>query len=206
MQQHVPPFIPPQFSGPGMPPFGMPPPNWNAPWQNSHPTPPWQSHPPAEHGKIDPQIIAKAAEWSEHRAPDGRPYYFHAGRGESVWERPQALKDLDEAKMNPGPAGFMPHHQMMGQMVPPNAINVAPPHHSQVQVQGNIMFDPMGAIIKPDAQKDLAEMEREKKRREMEEKKKKEEAEKAAAEKSKQLKPQDKSKPISSTPISGTPW
>lgn len=41
------------------------------------------------------QILARAAEWSEHRAPDGRPYYYHAIRGESVWEKPQALKDLE---------------------------------------------------------------------------------------------------------------
>lgn len=39
--------------------------------------------------------MARAAEWSEHRAPDGRPYYYHAIRGESVWEKPQPLKDLE---------------------------------------------------------------------------------------------------------------
>lgn len=98
--QHPPAFMPPQFSGPpGIPHhFGMPPPNWNF----NHPTPPWQSNPLTD-PKIDPQILAKAAEWTEHRAPDGRPYYYHAARGESVWERPQALKDLDEAKMAAGP-------------------------------------------------------------------------------------------------------
>lgn len=46
-------------------------------------------------GVIEPQIIARAAEWSEHRAPDGRPYYYHAARGESVWEKPQAIRDLE---------------------------------------------------------------------------------------------------------------
>lgn len=101
----------------------------------------------------------------------------------------------------------MPPQMGLPPLVPPNAINVAPPHHAQVQ--GNIMFDPMGAIIKPDPQKsaaELAEIEKERKRKEMEEKKRREEAEKATAEKIKQNKPQDKSKPISSTPISGTPW
>lgn len=39
--------------------------------------------------------MARAAEWSEHRAPDGRPYYYHAMRAESVWEKPQPLKDLE---------------------------------------------------------------------------------------------------------------
>lgn len=68
---------------------------------------PWQQQPPqmaveqpaknliVKPGVIEPQIIARAAEWSEHRAPDGRPYYYHAARGESVWEKPQAIRDLE---------------------------------------------------------------------------------------------------------------
>lgn len=85
--------------------YGMPPPGyggyqpgpWGMPWQ--HP-PQQQSEQPAKNlivkpGVIEPQVIARAAEWSEHRAPDGRPYYYHAGRGESVWEKPQAIRDLE---------------------------------------------------------------------------------------------------------------
>lgn len=45
--------------------------------------------------QIDPQILARAADWSEHKAPDGRPYYYNAKLGESVWEKPQALRDLE---------------------------------------------------------------------------------------------------------------
>lgn len=99
---------------------------------------------------------------------------------------------------------------MPPQMIPPNMvqpnINVAPPH--QANVQGNVMFDSItGAFMKPEGQKtavEIAEMEKERKRRELEKKKKEEEA---AAEKNKQnAKPLDKSRPISSTPISGTPW
>ena len=39
--------------------------------------------------------MARAAEWTEHRAPDGRFYYYNAKAGESVWEKPQPLKDLE---------------------------------------------------------------------------------------------------------------
>lgn len=92
---------PPPFS-----PYGMPPPGYmgypSSPWPMH-----WQQQPPqamteapaksliAKPGVIEPQVIARAAEWSEHRAPDGRPYYYHAGRGESVWDKPQAIRDLE---------------------------------------------------------------------------------------------------------------
>lgn len=91
---------PPNFGGPQ---YGMPPPGYGyqqGPWGM-----PWQQHQqmteqPAKNlivkpGVIEPQVIARAAEWSEHRAPDGRPYYYHTGRGESVWEKPQAIRDLE---------------------------------------------------------------------------------------------------------------
>lgn len=45
--------------------------------------------------KIDPDIIEKAREWTEHKAPDGRPYYHHTQKGESVWEKPQVLKEFE---------------------------------------------------------------------------------------------------------------
>uniref|UniRef100_A0A069DXB0 Putative transcription factor n=1 Tax=Panstrongylus megistus TaxID=65343 RepID=A0A069DXB0_9HEMI len=50
--------------------------------------------------QLDPEIVARAAEWTEHRAPDGRFYYYNAKAGESVWEKPQALKDLEAAKIS----------------------------------------------------------------------------------------------------------
>lgn len=49
--------------------------------------------------QIDPEIVARAAEWTEHRAPDGRLYYYNAKAGESVWQKPQPLKDLETAKL-----------------------------------------------------------------------------------------------------------
>ena len=168
--QQMPPFMPP-FNA-NVSPFGMhAPPHFNAPF------PQWQ--PPNDPAKmfdnrIDPKILAKAAEWTEHRAPDGRPYYFSSARGESVWERPQALRELDEAR-----AAFM--HQQ-------------PPMTSS---QGSITFDSAGNMVKPGAlmQKPPIEVadpgEKDRKR--------KEEMEKAKL----PPKPQDKTRPISSTPIAG---
>lgn len=45
--------------------------------------------------------MTKAAEWTEHRAPDGKLYYYNAKLGESVWQKPQALKDLESKYPTP---------------------------------------------------------------------------------------------------------
>ncbi|CAH2210177.1 jg22211 [Pararge aegeria aegeria] len=45
--------------------------------------------------KIPPEISAKAAEWTSHRAPDGRPYYYHSASRHSVWEKPIPIKALE---------------------------------------------------------------------------------------------------------------
>lgn len=106
--------VPGQFGGP---PFGMPPPgfqgNWAAgaaPWGAAPPGPaPWGIAPGLMPGmsplaaideaaimsKVDPEILAKGTEWTEHKAPDGRVYYYNAKKGESVWEKPQEMKDLE---------------------------------------------------------------------------------------------------------------
>lgn len=44
---------------------------------------------------IDPTTKLAAAEWSEYRTPDGKPYYFSQKTRQSVWEKPKALIDLD---------------------------------------------------------------------------------------------------------------
>lgn len=77
-------------------------------------------------------------------------------------------------------------------------------HH--VQATPNIMFDPMGFVMKPSGDvkmEESVEAKLEKKKKQEAEKKKKEEEEKAKQQAAKQ---QDKSRPISSTPIAGTPW
>lgn len=114
----MPPFAGGQF---GAPPFGLPPPNFASGWPPGGQAPPWASGPPGAApwalppallagipagamaaldeatllAKVDSEIIAKASEWTEHKAPDGRFYYYHAKKAESVWEKPQALKDLE---------------------------------------------------------------------------------------------------------------
>nr|CAI5841591.1 unnamed protein product [Callosobruchus analis] len=75
---------PGQFPGS---PFGLPPPGF--------PTGAWPPGAAPHQPPIDPEIVARASDWTEHKAPDGRPYYHNAKRGESVWEKPQALKDLE---------------------------------------------------------------------------------------------------------------
>lgn len=79
--------------------------------------------------------------------------------------------------------------------------NLHPQHQPPVLSQGNVTFDNSGNMITQvnnafNKQNSLADLEAEKER------KRKEDVEKAKQ----AAKPQDKSRPISSTPISGTPW
>lgn len=110
-------------------------------------------------------------------APDGRMYFYNSSQAESTWERPQALKDLDDART------ALSRSQMNVQM--------------PLMTQGNVTFDNTGSMVNnASINKRQLELEAEKER------KRKEDSEKAKQ----AAKPQDKSRPISSTPISGTPW
>ncbi|KAH8313835.1 hypothetical protein KR067_012422, partial [Drosophila pandora] len=219
---------PPGF---GQPPFCMPPPAYGfpggaapggAPWGVG--VPPWQQQhmhgPPGgqekpaktliiKPGVIDPAVIARAAEWSEHRAPDGRPYYFHAGRSESVWEKPQALRDMEAARMAAhsgvapnvpaAPSGLPPH-------LLPNPLMHMPPGSAPPGFDPHAAFAAAAAAMKANTENSkaaqAAALEKEAKRA-AEEKRKKEEEQKKAAATAKQT---DKSRPVTSTPIAGTPW
>lgn len=116
--QGPPPGVPPFAGAPGQfPPFGMPPPGFQGNWAPGG-APGWPGPPGAAPwampsllpgipgglpsvdeaavlAKIDPDIIARANEWTEHKAPDGRFYYYNGKKSESVWEKPQCLKDLE---------------------------------------------------------------------------------------------------------------
>ena len=85
----------PPFSGlpggPGgpPPPWGMPP--WGMPGPGGPPgMPPWGMGGPGM-----PPVGEGMCKWSEHTAPDGKKYYYNAETQESVWEKPQELKDWE---------------------------------------------------------------------------------------------------------------
>ncbi|XP_055918843.1 pre-mRNA-processing factor 40 homolog A [Eupeodes corollae] len=78
---NVPPSVPPMAGlsstigyPPMVPSFNMPPPGFG---------------PPAE---IAAAFGATSSEWSEHKAPDGRPYYYNNVTKQSSWDKPDDLK------------------------------------------------------------------------------------------------------------------
>lgn len=91
---NVPPAAVPPIAGMGfppiVPPFSMPPPGFGA------------APPP-------PEIVAAAfgtapnTEWTEHKAPDGRPYYYNNTTKQSSWEKPEELMTPAERIINQCP-------------------------------------------------------------------------------------------------------
>ncbi|XP_066150090.1 transcription elongation regulator 1 [Euwallacea fornicatus] len=202
-------FGPPPSGFPpfGMPPFGMPPPGQGPPgWMP--PGTPWGlppgfmpppvSIPSAQPAiteaeilsKIDPDIIEKAREWTEHKSPDGRLYYHHAKKGESVWEKPKALKELESAKLAAS----------QGISTKPKVDTPLPAFLSDSGKNNSHVNGEFSKQQEAQAQKEAEAKEKLEKLQE-EIKKKKEDDEKE-----KEKKAQDKSRPVSSTPVPGTPW
>lgn len=67
---NVPPVtVPPPMAFPPnmVPQFSIPPPRFGAP------------------------VVPPNTEWTEHKAPDGRPYYYNNITKQSSWEKPEAL-------------------------------------------------------------------------------------------------------------------
>ncbi|XP_072939265.1 pre-mRNA-processing factor 40 homolog A [Epargyreus clarus] len=100
MMGGIPPPIPPPVSlppVPGMPPnmglqppmgfppllapFSMPPPGF----------PPFKAELTAPAPEISP-LANQTSPWSEHKAPDGRTYYYNSVTKQSLWEKPDDLK------------------------------------------------------------------------------------------------------------------
>lgn len=203
---------PPRFNLP--PPLGMPPPGFGtAAWMLPPGTAAGQQQqqpPPAtalSNLLVDPNLVAKANEWAEHKAPDGRTFYYNASKGESVWEKPEALMHLEASRiaalqqqqqMAPKPMPLMQH--------PP--FNNHHPHLHHHPLQPPPMMTPQPSVIPPPAWMQQVLVQAEVQKRQMEERNKQEQQERmkqtqlVAAAKA----PVDKSKPVSSTPISGTPW
>ncbi|CAG7703749.1 unnamed protein product [Allacma fusca] len=90
-----PPAFPPQ-------PFAMVPPPWGIPPGVPPPTgvpPPVMQLEQLAVSQIDPKILGKALEWTEHTSPDGKTYFFNSKSQTSVWEKPAALVDFEAAKL-----------------------------------------------------------------------------------------------------------
>ncbi|XP_068626057.1 transcription elongation regulator 1 isoform X2 [Battus philenor] len=159
--------------------------------------------PKKEETVIPPELAAQAAEWTSHRAPDGRPYYYNAGKQESVWEKPAPMKELEELQAKiAAEKGEVPEKKIETVDLDDKVEVIDVEAHAEAQA---------AAAAAAEASRRAAEREREQAEREQAEREQAEreqaEREKAEREKAEREKAkQDRSRPISSTPISGTPW
>merc|ERR1712013_785834 len=193
----------PPFSGPPggpegpPPPWGMPP--WGMPGPGGPPgMPPWGMGGPGM-----PPVGEGMCKWSEHTAPDGKKYYYNAETQESVWEKPQELKDweVDQIRLHdPRTSMILAGLQGSGRV----EVVETPKKDEEPK-----FFTPAFLNLGENATKQQQQ-----------------EAQKAAAAKAAaaavlskknlsepgietgtpQAAPKDKSRPISSTPVPGTPW
>lgn len=46
---------------------------------------------------LQPAVVKppEVAEWSEHKNPEGRSYYYNSRTAESTWEKPKVLVDWE---------------------------------------------------------------------------------------------------------------
>lgn len=81
--------------GGGMPQFNMPPPGF--PGAAAGPPGFIAQQPPPHVAAVLATAGAPAhPEWSEHKSPDGRTYYYNSVTKVSLWEKPDELKTLAE--------------------------------------------------------------------------------------------------------------
>ncbi|XP_054167522.1 transcription elongation regulator 1-like [Oppia nitens] len=98
-----PPFMHPMsHSVPPFGPYGVPPGFPAPPWAPQVPPVPLVNSDPTKQqlffdASIDPEIRMAASEWTEYKTPEGKSYYFSLKTQQSVWDKPKALMDLDEA-------------------------------------------------------------------------------------------------------------
>merc|ERR1719445_64323 len=153
---------------PGMPPYGGP----GGP-------PPWGMQ------------MGPTCKWSEHTSPEGKKYYYNSETQESVWEKPQELKDweIEQIRINDPRTSMI----IAGLQAHPTTTQEQPK-----TVEEPKFMTPLPAFLTENSQ---------------EKQKQKKAAEAAAAVLSKKnIQPEDnkgnkdKSRPVSSTPVPGTPW
>lgn len=48
-------------------------------------------------------MVEKKTDWSEHKAPDGRTYYYNSITKQSLWEKPDELKSQSELLLSQCP-------------------------------------------------------------------------------------------------------
>ncbi|CAG0921483.1 unnamed protein product [Notodromas monacha] len=127
--------------------------------------------------KLDPEIVAKANEWTEHQSPNGLPYYYNTRTSDSVWDKPPALRDFEAAKM-----AAIHAMKMMKESGDTDPFLSMKTDHSAEPTE-KTKAEP----VKMETSSDKAAAE--------EAKPAQEETKKA-----------DKSRPVSSVPVPGTPW
>ncbi|XP_017004136.1 pre-mRNA-processing factor 40 homolog A isoform X1 [Drosophila takahashii] len=94
--------VPPSVGNGGAPPgrgMGYTPPNAIVP---QFPPPGFAAPPPPELAAAF-GVMATSTEWTEHKAPDGRPYYYNQNTKQSSWEKPEALMTPAELLHNQCP-------------------------------------------------------------------------------------------------------
>ncbi|KPJ04708.1 Transcription elongation regulator 1 [Papilio xuthus] len=142
---------------------------------------------------IPPELVAAAAEWTTHRAPDGKPYYYNDSKKESVWEKPKPMKELEELQ-----AKIAKEKGLSDKKIDTLGLD------DKIEAAAAAEESRRIAELELEREREQAERERVERERVEKERAEREKADKEKAEKEKAK--QDRSRPISSTPISGTPW
>ncbi|XP_037088891.1 transcription elongation regulator 1-like, partial [Pollicipes pollicipes] len=207
---------PPPFGSAPPGPFNMPPPSWmGGPWgggggppgpggwapgtgppptstQMPPPTQPViQGAPSVDNKELDPELVARAAEWTEHTAPDGRKYYYNAKSQQSVWVKPQPIADLEAARL----AAQQQVAAAAAAAVAAGDVK-AEPLEVKPQLQAQSQPPPAAATDDRESADDGMDVDDDEDSRSASETKE----EPAPA------KQEDKSRPVSSTPVPGSPW
>jgi transcription elongation regulator 1 len=124
-------------------------------------------------------------DWSEHTSPDQKKYYYNAKTGESVWEKPKEFADY-EKRMNGGLA--------------PNPVPAVSAPAKLTEAAPSLANGADKAADKVEAVAKLAEPAK------VETTAAATAASAATAAAATAAAAADKSKPVSSSPVTGTPW